>query len=350
MKARQSHIDALKLIGSQLIVLHHFATYGPLAEAMGQAAPRLSAWLYDYARMAVQIFLVLGGYLAARNLAPEGRTRRVAPWQSIWQRYQRLILPFMVALLLAVGAAMLARAWMQDDFIPGAPTLPQTLSHALLLQGVLGQESLSAGVWYVAIDFQLFVLMVSLLWLGQRRWASLGLVLGLMLASLFFFNRHDDWDNWALYFFGAYGLGAMAYWAGRSKHAGKLLGLMLGAGVLALALDFRSRIALALLVALLLALLQWRDHSNRLQAVMPAPLARLVGRLGQTSYALFLVHFPVLMVGNAVFSRLHWHGPGGALLMLLISWLACLGAALLFERWVEAPLTRTARQRKSAAQ
>lgn len=28
------------------------------------------AWLYDYARMAVQVFLVLGGYLAAASLAP----------------------------------------------------------------------------------------------------------------------------------------------------------------------------------------------------------------------------------------------------------------------------------------
>ena len=158
MQARQTHIDALKLIGSQLIVLHHFAAYGPLADAMSQVAPTLFAWLYDYARMAVQVFLVLGGYLAARNLAPEGQIRIGSPWRTLWRRYQRLVLPFTVALLLAMAAAMLARHWLTDDFIPAAPTWGQTLSHALLLQGLLDQESLSAGVWYVAIDFQLFAL------------------------------------------------------------------------------------------------------------------------------------------------------------------------------------------------
>jgi peptidoglycan/LPS O-acetylase OafA/YrhL len=340
MRSRHTHIDALKLIGSQLIVLHHFAAYGPLADAMSRAAPSLSAWLYDYARMAVQVFLVLGGYLAARNLAPEGRIRVDSPWPTLWRRYQRLVLPFLVALLLAVLAALLARHWLNDDFIPEAPTLGQTLSHALLLHGVLGQESLSAGVWYVAIDFQLFALMTLLLWLGRRRLWTVLLVLGLIVLSLFFFNRHEDWDNWALYFFGAYGMGALAYWVGSSRHPGRLLGLMTLAGLAALALDFRGRIALALVVALLLALLQWRDHSAPRQSRMPEGLGYLVGRLGQTSYALFLVHFPVLMLGNAVLAKLQLRSDAAAMGVLLVSWAASLGLAVLFERWVEAPLMR----------
>ncbi|MDP1655650.1 MAG: acyltransferase [Hylemonella sp.] len=349
MQARQTHIDALKLIGSQLIVLHHFAAYGPLADAMSQAAPTLSAWLYDYARMAVQVFLVLGGYLAARNLAPEGQIRIGSPWRTLWRRYQRLALPFTVALLLAMVAAMLARHWLADDFIPAAPTWGQTLSHALLLHSVLDQESLSAGVWYVAIDFQLFALMTLLLWLGRRRlWAVL-LVLGLMLASLFFFNRDADWDNWALYFFGAYGMGALAYWIGSSRHPAKLLGLLALAGLFALMLDFRGRIALALVVALLLALLQWRDHTRRFQSVMPAPLSRAVGLLGQSSYALFLVHFPVLMLGNALFAKLLPAGTAMAIGVLLASWAISLGLALLFERWVEAPLSRLGGLRRKSA-
>jgi len=349
MQSRQTHIDALKLIGSQLIVLHHFAAYGPLADAMSHAAPHLSAWLYGYARMAVQVFLVLGGYLAARNLAPEGQIRIGSPWRTLWRRYQRLVLPFVAALLLAVAAAMLARHWLSDDFIPAAPTLGQTLSHALLLHGVLGQESLSAGVWYVAIDFQLFALMTLLLWLGQRRlWAVL-LVLGLVLASLFFFNRHEDWDNWAIYFFGAYGMGALAYWVGSSRHPGKLIGLLALAGLLALVLDFRGRIALALVVALLLALVQWRDHTRLLQSAMPAPLARAVGLLGQSSYALFLIHFPVLMLGNALFAHLQLSNSVAAMGVLLASWAICLALALLFQRWVEAPLSRLVGYRRKSA-
>ncbi|NMM19686.1 MAG: acyltransferase [Rhodoferax sp.] len=337
---RQTHIDALKLIAAQLIVLHHFVAYGPLADALSDAAPALTDWFFEYARMAVQVFLVLGGYLAVRSLAPAGQMRVSSPWRSILQRYQRLILPFLAALLLAVASAALARHWLNADFIPDAPTWRQALSHATLLQGVLGYDSLSAGVWYVAIDFQLFALMTLLLWLGRSpRWPQ-ALLLGLMLASLFFFNRDEGWDNWALYFFGAYGMGAAAFWAGNARRPGWLLGLLAGIGLLALAFDFRERIALALTVALLLGLLQWHQHATHARTALPASLTGVISRLGQTSYALFLVHFSVLMLGNALFVRLGLRGTWPAVLALLGSWMACLGLAVLFERWIEAPLSR----------
>ena len=73
---------------------------------------------------------------------------------------------------------------------------------------------------------------------------------------------------------------------------------------------------------------------------MPAGLGELVGRLGQSSYALFLVHFPVLMLGNAVLAKLQLHSAAAAMGVLLASWAASLALALLFERWVEAPLMR----------
>ena len=52
-------IDAFKAIASQLIVLHHLAAYGPISDAVQQVAPSLITWLYDYARMAVQVFFVI---------------------------------------------------------------------------------------------------------------------------------------------------------------------------------------------------------------------------------------------------------------------------------------------------
>jgi peptidoglycan/LPS O-acetylase OafA/YrhL len=251
-----------------------------------------------------------------------------------------LILPLLAALLLAVACAALARQWLSDDFIPDAPAWGQALAHAGLLQGVLGVDSLSAGVWYVAIDFQLFALMVLLLWLGRHRHWPMALLLGLMLASLFFFNRDEDWDNWALYFFGAYGLGAAAFWAGNTRRPGWLLVLLAGVGLLALVFDFRERIALALTVALLLGLLQWRQNTVTSPVHLWASLSNAVALLGKTSYALFLVHFSVLMLGNALFERLGLDGTWPAVLLLLGCWAGCIGLAVGFERWVEAPLGR----------
>ena len=66
-------IDAVKAIASQLIVLHHLAFYGPMSDYAQEISPELISWLSQHARIAVQAFLVMGGFLAAQALAKEGR-------------------------------------------------------------------------------------------------------------------------------------------------------------------------------------------------------------------------------------------------------------------------------------
>jgi peptidoglycan/LPS O-acetylase OafA/YrhL len=340
MQARQTHIDALKCIGSQLIVLHHFCAYGPLADALHRLAPALAGWFYDYARMAVQIFLVLGGYLALQSLRPAMRGDAAALGRALGLRYLRLALPLMTALALAVAAAALARVWLQADFMPSPPRWGQALAHTLLLQDLIDAEALSAGIWYVAIDLQLYALLAVLLWLGQRgsRPApALWLVAGLMLASLLVFNRQAHWDDWGLYFFGSYALGALAGWAAGSRRALRWLGLLAALGLLTLWLDWRTRIALALGVALLLGLMQWR---SRPAASSTGMAGHVLQRLGRSSYALFLVHFSVLMLANALYAQLGQADPWAALLMLALGWAGSVALALVFERWVETPLNR----------
>lgn len=342
MLTRQTHIDALKCIGSQLVVLHHFSVYGPLADAAHRMAPALAGWLYDYGRMAVQIFLVLGGYLAAQHLESLGTRPRTELARSIWRRYLRLALPFAAAMVLAVAGAALARAWMTADFLPAAPLPSQLLAHALLLHGLLGVESLAAGIWYVAIDFQLYALLALLLWLGARAGHAHAAVLTVLLASLLYFNRDAGWDNWAFYFFGSYGLGVAAYWAGRHARPLRWLGLLAVMVLLALALDWRTRIALAGATALMLALAQQRSSTPW---PLPEALASAVRGLGRSSYALFLVHFPVLMLANALYAGLGLSGPLAGMLMLLLGWAGTLALAFVFERRVEAPLGRWIRRR-----
>ena len=340
MKHREFHIDGLKILASQLIVLHHFAAYGPLADALDGATPRLSDWFYDYARMAVQVFLVLGGFLAARSLAPNHQAISTPPViRLVWQRYWRLVPAFAVALLFTMASSALARHWLPADFIPNTPTWREFLAHITLLNGILDVDSISVGVWYVAIDFQLYVLLALMLWLG-RAWAKAAVV-GLMLVSLFYFNRNPLWDPWAIYFFGAYGLGAIAYWAARSSRAGVWLLLFAALCVAALAVDFRGRLVLALVTASLLGWVQWHSLQGRpLARAMPPPWARGLRALSNSSYALFLVHFSVLMLGNAWFSRLNSASAAWAGWVLLTCWLISMALASLFVRWVERPLSR----------
>lgn len=343
MSTRMPLIDALKGISAQVIVLHHLASYGPLAEAMNLLLPALTDWLYGYGRMAVQVFLVVAGFLAARGLAPDGIAIFANPAGLIWQRYLRLVRPFLVAMLLAIAAAAVARAWMTGDMPPDAPGVWQFVAHGLLLHGIFGVPSLSVGVWYVAIDFQLYALLLGLLWFSSRagnaanaaRAANRQRVLALMLvavlgiAALFFWSRDDSLDIWAIYFFASYAFGVMCYWASRQGQHGRWLLLLLAVGGLSLLLEFRWRVVLALATALLLGV------ANRNGLLEQAGKSRTIAYLGKISYSVFLVHFPVLLIVNAVFARFTDGNASLGLVAALLAWIGSTLAGGIFYRYVE---------------
>jgi peptidoglycan/LPS O-acetylase OafA/YrhL len=338
-------INLLKAGAAQLIVLHHLAFYGPMSDHVRQLLPDLIDWLSSSARIAVQVFLVVGGFLAAKSLSPAGHPGHASPLTAIWRRYAKLAPPFMVATLLAAVASALAGAWMEHDSISPPATLAQLGAHALLLHGVLGFPSISAGAWYVAIDFQLYALIVLVLWLAGRVadqgrlswlvpfWSAIGVTL-----SLLHFNLYADWDNWAPYFFGSYGLGLMAWWASdprRQPGSVLLMVVMTLLPVLAgLLVDFRSRIALALAVACVLFL------CGRIKTTSRGRAWSAVNGLARTSYSVFLIHFPVCLLVNAAFTRFVPATPVLQAFGMLIAWAASLAAGALFFHWVELPLGR----------
>ncbi len=329
-------IDAFKAIASQLIVLHHLAAYGPISDAVQQVAPSLITWLYDYARMAVQVFFVIGGYLAARSVLNGGNSVHHLKVNLV-NRYLRLVIPFFFALMLAIFCAVIARNIMGDEYIPDFPKLSQILSHVLLLQGVLDVDSLMAGAWFIAVDFQLFFVMLFICWLGGKAANSKKTILIIITltatASLFWFNRHDQYDNWAIYFFGAYGMGAIAYYAGQREHSNAWLWLNISIAMTAILIDFRLRILIAALIALALFStrnLHIKDHLKQ---------QKFIHYLGSISYALFLVHFSVLMLANAAFSWLNLTNPALACMFMCFTWAASLVLADFFHRKVESPTT-----------
>lgn len=339
-------INLLKAVAAQLIVLHHLAFYGPMADQAWPLAPDLFSWLAGDARIAVQVFLVIGGFLAAKSLSPHGLPGLDHPLRAIGRRYLKLAPPFIVAMLLAVLASYIAGAWMTHDSISAPPTLSQFSAHALLLHDVLGYEALSAGAWYVAIDFQLYGLMCLLLWVfggvGQVRtwrWIMPVVVAAAVSASLFVFNRDPDWDAWAPYFFGSYGLGALAWWASDPRRRPiailALLLLIVVPTQLALAADFRSRIALAFTVACLLLL-----FGREKPAMLGARASWLVHMLAKTSYSVFLVHFPVCLVVNAAFTRFAPEVAHLQFIGVVLGWAASLAIGGVFHRLVEMPLGR----------
>lgn len=328
--SRNALIDSVKGLACATIVAHHLAFYGPMSDSAHDLIPSVVDVLSEYGRMAVQVFLVLGGYLAAASLAPDGVLREGPAAQHIGRRFVRLIVPYAVALLVAVLAAALVRPFLEHPSVPGEPELHQLLANALLLQDIVGEEALSAGVWYVAIDFQLFACAVLLLAALRhaparvQRWAP-GMVAAGGALSLLVFNRMPDQDMWAWYFWGSYSLGMSAFWAARAPRAWAWGLGMAAVGLLALWLEFRARIAVALVAALLLMAVKRHGVAWRGADWLP--------RLGQMSYSVFLVHFSVCLLVNAVVNHLWPDAPWPNLLgMVLAFGLSIAAGRLLYLR------------------
>jgi peptidoglycan/LPS O-acetylase OafA/YrhL len=277
-------------------------------------------------------------------LSPRGGALQAAVPGLLWRRYLRLVLPFLAALALTLGACgLVGSAW--PELVPADISAGQLFAHALLLHDVLGYEALTVGAWYVAIDLQLFALLVGLLWLARRGWRHPGrlvvgplLVAGAALASAFVFNRDPALDAWAPYFFAAYGLGALVHWLSLWRHGRAGLVLLATALCAALLLEWRDRLALALATGLWLAWAQARHSQGR--AAVPAGWVPTLTAWATPSYALFLLHFPVLLLTNALMATTDEASTGMGLLLLAATWALANWLALPFHRWVEAPAAR----------
>ncbi len=317
MKSERSEfIDLLKVLACVLIVWHHLALYSPMAAKLAEWIPELQLFFRSYALWAVQVFLVIGGYLTAKSLSAAMPQTSTEMFAKLGARYRRLVIPLLAALSVAVAVTALVRPYFDHSSLSLEPTGLQVMAHIFLLQDILKLEAFSAGVWYVAIDFQLFALAVMSAWLahvwhgfsGEESWGqrsvirkALSLWLMLTLCAMFVWNLNPASDMWGLYFLGAYGLGlCVGAWHQadtKFSFASLALGIMV-VGALATAYHPRSRLLVAIGTAVLLCWYEARQNKSieRLQL-------NWIRRLSGASYAIFLIHFSVsLLVSALVFN------------------------------------------------
>lgn len=338
-------INLFKALASQLILWHHMSLYGPMCDVAHELAPALLDALNEHAKLVVQVFLVTGGFLAAGSLWSRPGALPKASWRDVpgmfWRRYQRLAKPYLLAMLAAIVAAWLARALIEHPSIPAAPEPGQLAAHIVLAQDVLGIESLSAGFWYVAIDFQLYAMLVLLAAAlrglpgrePQRAVTSVAVVVALVLVSLLWWNLDSSLDAYAPYFVGAYGLGVLARWVRglRAKREPAALGLLLIVGV-ALAVEWRSRIALAGATAVLLCLV---PEPAAVRTGLAKATQSALAFLAQISYPVFLFHYAVILATSAVVYNQWPDSPEANALGMVFAWVASLVVGTLIHRAVE---------------
>jgi peptidoglycan/LPS O-acetylase OafA/YrhL len=179
-------------------------------------------------------------------------------------------------------------------------------------------------------------------WYGsarQNHWRRGVLVAawGLALASLFYFNVSSDWDVWTWHYFGQFFLGVLVFHSTQCPRSRRLFWFYAAAVVTALIYDWRWRLAAALLTGLLLY------FSSQSGLIARWPRSRIITYLGRTSYSLFLVHYPVLIFVEIVWTKMDWTSSRQAIFALFVAYAASLAVAAVFFEMVERPCARLVR-------
>ncbi len=334
-------VIALRAIAATIIVWHHFAIYPPLREWAAPLMGDVLDWLAQHART-TQVFFVVGGYVMARSMSARcWNLRRIRSF--VVQRYCRLGVPYLGAIAMILPIYVVARDWLPGQVVGEPPTLPQLLAHLFFLQGILGYEQLSAGLWFVCINFQLGLVYAASLWLrdtvGQGKVDFVGLLGWPLLAfSLFHFNLDEAWDSWWLYFFPYFFMGVVIHRSvrGEARRLEFWLCALLFVG--AMTFEWRWRLVSALVVGVVLFAVERRGLGGRW------PQVRLLSWLGRISFSLFLVHFPVLVLVGALWARFDWVSAEAGVAGLLTAFGLSLLVAELFYRLVERPAARLRRR------
>ncbi len=348
--SRLPFVDVLRAFASNVIVWHHLAFYGPLSDIAYELAPVSIDFFYLYGRMIVAAFFVVGGFVTAQNIGQLGEFGGREAARFALRRYLRLGLPYLAVLVLVIAASAFGRRWMEHDSLSAFPTLPQLVAHLFFLHDVLGYESLSAGIWYLGIDFQLSLLLLFLTW--ASRWVARlsgpkSRVSGnglrhllcwlLALVSLFVFGIDRRWEAWGHYYFGTFFVGVLIQWVRAGNAKAWSWWVYVGAVTLSAMPPGRERMWVALGTGLLI-------HAGIVWGWLETwPSSRWCAFLGRISYSLFLVHFPVSLIVNAIGSVYLADSPRLALVGMLASYLLSLAAAIAFYRFVEMPCLRLAK-------
>jgi peptidoglycan/LPS O-acetylase OafA/YrhL len=328
--ASQSHLmnlralDGLRGIAALYVVLHH--AFGLLWRGVTpddmMSGGGLGLVLLSFGQQAVLLFFLISGFCIHYRQARTGAVR-INLADFAWRRLKRLYPPLLLALLITAvldNLGMLIDPAMYNapgghwpgQLSVGASYTWSTLIANLLFQArLMGPELGSNGpLWSLAFEFWFYLLYPALLLVIRRIGGVRAMALVWMLSwtSWVLLQGFNIWmldvlGHWAVWVTGA--LIAEAYVRGARPVLVRVLGPMAPAVLLAMVflsppggqhqrfpdLLWGAVLGLGLAYALL--------NAETLVSRVFERVCRACGQLGEISYSLYLVHYPLLALISA---------------------------------------------------
>ena len=305
-RKRLAGLDGIRGLAALFVVINHIFLRAFPGYPVDNA-PAWAAW-FIYGRFAVVVFIVLSGFSLA--LSPARHGWRLDSIRTFAVRRARRILPAYWAAL----AFSIAIAWL---VVPppgqGLPGSRSAIVNGLLVQNIVGAPSPNRSLWTMAVEAQLY-LVFPLLLLTVRRYCGLAMVAAvtLVVAAVGIVGPHvprlDTFviqsapDLAALFAIGIMAAGIVGASRARRSWPWGWFALAAAAPVFAviwwrgsvwtLGHLFWVDLAFGPAIALLLAALATGRPKPLLRVLDSRPLRSL----GMSSYSLYLIHGPVVIV------------------------------------------------------
>lgn len=367
---RLAFLDGIRGIAALYVALHHAALMIP---PQGLAGPVVIVrFLLRHGHSAVAVFIVLSGYCLMLPAACDrsGHGHPAFDFHAFLRRRARRILPPYFGALLFCWILIASMPDLgQPHRSPWDRALPATepgivASHLFLVHNLSERWifKIDPPMWSVATEWQIYLLFPVLLGLWRRSGIAAaiaaGFAVGYAVAALAIPLENSALRELCPWFAGLFALGMAAALAshGDRSRGGTLPGsvgpVAVGLGLVALILaglalagtDDRNFMIADPIVGVVMAglLVRWSRRAAPRTGASRLPLLRLLeGRwavtLGAISYSLYLIHYPLLAVSNAILRRWQW-GPEARLWALVLGASpVILLAASLFHRVFERP-------------
>ncbi|MEO7716042.1 MAG: acyltransferase [Capsulimonas sp.] len=360
-RLRLHFLDGIRGIAAFLVVIHHMWLHC-FINADASLSP---LWfqvmsIFKYGHYLVAVFIVLSGFCLMMPVAMSRGVMKKGFISYIGRRARRILPPYYASLVFAVALLALIPAIRADNGLISSTyhrsdMVGSLIAHFLLVHNLIPNwaHRIDGPMWSVATEWQIYFLFPLILLPIGRRWGSIapiiaGLAIGFCTAGTFLKEA-------GFWYVGLFAIGMAACSACFPDKAspsvtqwswprmwGLFAILTLAAFVIAhlyhiLILPSFDVVAGTLMAYFLIYCTKSATLSGGNGSVLRFLSSKPIVGLGNFSYSLYLIHFPLLLVGIALVSPYHFRSHINFLLYLLVGCPAILGISYLFHLIFERP-------------
>ncbi|MDN3311613.1 acyltransferase [Microbacterium oryzae] len=301
-------LDGIRGLAALAVVLYHAFLFTGLTDQSTEQLPIVGA-IIGWGYLGVPVFIVLSGFLLRYKFERGAR-------RYFRDRARRILPPYYAALLVSLALIALVpvlqvesgTAW--DTKVP--VTVPSVLSHLFLVQNLSGSwaVSINGPMWSIAVEWQIYFILPLLL-LPLRRLVHPLVLVGIMTTITVLppvaLGVGTVAHPWLVTLF-AMGMAAAEYAKGASFHAWQVAATSAWVAVVLLVTSFVrseevsglwfSETVAGAVAALVIGLMARGQAEGRVSRTREFLGSKPLEYAGLVSYSVYLLHSPLLGLGN----------------------------------------------------